>query len=136
MLAEAENVLFIGAGSSGILAQYGARYFSSLGKFSLHINDPFFPVNEYPLRNSIAVVLSVSGETPSTIAQVNTLKKEGSKIISITNNRSCTIAKMSDINIPYYVMEEYREHSNITTQLPVIYLLEALARNTYRLINK
>ncbi|MFX3625169.1 MAG: MurR/RpiR family transcriptional regulator [Ectobacillus sp.] len=135
LIAEAENVVFIGAGSSGILAEYGARYLSSLDKFSLHINDPFFPINAHYLHNSVTIVLSVSGETPNIIDQVNTLKREGSKIISITNNKNCTIAKISDINIPYYVTEEYKGLANITTQIPVIYLLESIARTTYKLMN-
>lgn len=34
LAADAESVIFIGVGSSGILAEYGARYFSCLGKLS------------------------------------------------------------------------------------------------------
>lgn len=33
LAADAESVIFIGVGSSGILAEYGARYFSCLGNF-------------------------------------------------------------------------------------------------------
>ncbi|MFC4402197.1 MurR/RpiR family transcriptional regulator [Gracilibacillus xinjiangensis] len=127
-ISEAENVVFIGMGSSGILAEYGARYFSASGKFSLYIKDPHFPIHKKFQDSSITVVLSVSGDNPFTITQINQLKQEGSKVISITNNRLSTIAKISDINIAYYVTEERYQSANITTQVPVIYILEAIAR--------
>ncbi|PFH81713.1 MurR/RpiR family transcriptional regulator [Bacillus sp. AFS088145] len=130
---KAENVIFIGIGSSGILAEYGSRYFSSLGKFSLYIKDPHFPIHSKLTKNSIAIALSVSGETIFTVNHLNLLKQEGCKIISITNNKLSTIAKISDLNIPYYVTEEYFEEANITTQVPVVYIIESIAREIYRI---
>ncbi|PWU70290.1 MurR/RpiR family transcriptional regulator [Gracilibacillus dipsosauri] len=127
-ISTAGSVIFIGLGSSGILAEYGARYFSSLGKFSLYIKDPHFPIHTKFRDNSVTIVLSVSGENPFTVTQVNQLKQEGSKIISITNNKLSTIAKISDINLSYYVTEEWFQDANITTQVPVVYILESLAR--------
>ncbi|KOO50693.1 MurR/RpiR family transcriptional regulator [Priestia koreensis] len=136
-LHKKDNLLFVGIGSSGILAQYGARYFSSLGRFALYINDPYFPIQSHHLHNSITVALSVSGETSHTIEQARRLKEQGNQLISITNNANCTLAQMSDVNIPYYVTEEHTSIANmpinITTQLPVMYILETLARNVYKL---
>ena len=129
----AENVIFIGIGSSGILAEYGVRYFSSLGKFSLYIKDPHFPIHTKLRNNSVTIALSVSGENNFTVTHLNQLKQEGSKIISITNNKLSTIAKISDINIPYYVTEEFVEEANITTQVPVVYILESMAREIHKL---
>lgn len=42
LIAKAESVIFLGIGSSGIMAEYGSRYVSSLGKSSIYIKDPFF----------------------------------------------------------------------------------------------
>ncbi|MEH7083848.1 MurR/RpiR family transcriptional regulator [Neobacillus drentensis] len=128
MIAESDSVIFIGIGSSGILAEYGARYFSSLGKFSLYIKDPLFPISAKYLQNSTTIALSVSGENRFTVTHINQLKQEGSKIVSITNNQHCTVAKLSDVNVPYYVTEEKYNNSNITTQIPVMYILESIAR--------
>jgi DNA-binding MurR/RpiR family transcriptional regulator len=132
VISKADSVIFIGIGSSGILAEYGARYFSSLGKFSMYIKDPFMPIHAN-LNNSITIALSVSGEGNYTISHIHQLKGKGSKIISITNNRQSTIAKLADVNISYYVAEEFVDHSNITTQIPVIYILEETARLVYEL---
>lgn len=81
LIAKSDNVIFVGIGSSGILAEFGARYFSSMCKFSLYIKDPHFPIETNYLHNSTTIALSVSGETLSTIKHINKLKQEGSKII-------------------------------------------------------
>jgi DNA-binding MurR/RpiR family transcriptional regulator len=132
LIAEADHVIFIGSGSSGIVAEYGSRYFSSLGKFSLYIKDPFLQLHSKHHDKSVTIALSVSGENFFTIEHLNQLKQEGSTLISITNNTRSTIAKISDVNIAYYVTEEIYEKANITTQVPVVYILESLAREVHR----
>ncbi|MFP3124903.1 MurR/RpiR family transcriptional regulator [Ectobacillus funiculus] len=132
LVNQAESVIFIGIGSSGILAEYGARYFSSLGTFSMYIKDPLFPIHSQLRHHSVTIALSVSGENNFTVTHLHQLKQEGSKIISITNNKHSTVAKISDINIPYYVTEEWFENANITTQVPALYILESMAREIYK----
>ncbi|MDK8642924.1 MurR/RpiR family transcriptional regulator [Niallia taxi] len=127
LVLRTEKIIFVGTGSSGILAEYGARYFSSLGKFSSYIKDPFYPINSKELKNSTSIILSVSGETDFTLNLANQLKMEGSNIVSITNNKNCQLAKISDINIAYYVTEVFLGDSNITSQMPVMYILEESA---------
>ncbi|RSL34747.1 MurR/RpiR family transcriptional regulator [Salibacterium salarium] len=132
IVTKADHVIFIGIGSSGILAEYGARYFSSLGKFSVYIKDPHFPIHTNILQNSVTIALSVSGENNYTTTHIHQLKQKGSHIISITNTKHSTISKISDVNIPYYVTEEKLEGSNITTQVPVVYILETMAREVHK----
>ncbi|QGQ44793.1 MurR/RpiR family transcriptional regulator [Metabacillus sediminilitoris] len=129
-ISKANHVYFIGIGSSGTLAEYGARYFSSLGTFSTYLKDWYTPIHAN-LNNSITIALSVSGENQFTISHIHQLKDKNSKILSITNNGQSTIAKISDKNVSYYVSEEFFETSNITTQIPVIFILEELARRVY-----
>ncbi|MCR2822335.1 MurR/RpiR family transcriptional regulator [Lederbergia panacisoli] len=134
IISKKETVIFIGFGSSGTFAEYGARYLSSLGKFSMYIKDWFMPIHA-DLNNSITIALSVSGENSFTISHIQKLKEKGSKILSITNNEQSTIAKLADINISYYVTEEFIGDMNITTQIPVIFILEETARKVYE-VNK
>ena len=47
IIAHASNIFFVGSGMSGIVAKYGARYFSSIGKFRLYIDEPHYPT---PIR--------------------------------------------------------------------------------------
>lgn len=133
IMLNSDSIIFIGIGSSGILAEYGARYFSSLGKLSLYIKDPHYPIHTKFLQNSATIVLSVSGENDYTVRHTHQLREAGSTIISITNNKHCSVAKISDLNLSYYVSAEQFEESNITTQVPVVYILESLARELHRL---
>lgn len=131
MVKAASNIIFLGVGSSGILCKYAARYFSSIGKFAVHIDDPFFPTNFSFYDNCLIIALSVSGETPTTINSINRLKKEGCIIASITNSEDCTISKMSDLNLSYYVQQVKVGESDITTQLPVLYMIERIGKKLY-----
>lgn len=131
LVKNANNIIFLGVGSSGILCKYAARYFSSVGKFSFHIDDPFFPKNFRSHGTSLVIALSVSGETPSIVESITEFKEEGYSIASITNSENCTIAKLSDLNIPYYVQEVKINYSDITTQLPVLYMIERIGKKLY-----
>lgn len=131
LVKAASNIIFIGIGSSGILCKYAARYFSSIGKFSVHIDDPFYPTNFKYYNNCLIIALSVSGETPTTMDNIVRLKKEGCSIVSITNSENCSISKMSDLNLSYYVQQVKIGESDITTQLPVLYMIERIGKKLY-----
>ena len=133
LIKEASNVIFIGAGTSGVLCKYAARYFSSIGKFAIYIDDPYYPRNCKVYEDSVIIVISVSGETDSVIDYVSNLKRERNTIVSITNSENCTISKISDLNISYYVQQEKIGISDITTQIPVLYMIESIGK---RLHNK
>ncbi|CAM3838860.1 MurR/RpiR family transcriptional regulator [Alkalicoccus chagannorensis] len=131
-IREADFVLCAGTGGSGIMAEYGARYFASMGCFAASINDPFYPIHGAYGRKTTAVVLSVSGETSMTLEQTRQLQENGAYIISITNHRSCTLAGIADLPLTYFMDQQFAGHSNVTTQLPVVYLLELLGREASR----
>ena len=128
VVREAKQVIFIGLGTSGILGKYGARFFSNLKKFSQYIEDPYFPIME-GMSEAVVIALSVSGETEQIVQMAGEFKKNGCKIISITNKGASTLSKLSDYNLSYYVTDyDMGNHINITTQIPVIYLIEAIGR--------
>lgn len=136
MICDANQVYFIGTGNSGQLAAYGARYLTSLDKFATSVNDPYIPCMGKNHENTVAVILSVSGETFHCIHQADLLKGEGGKVISITNNKNCTLAKISDINFAYYVQFQKNGDSNVTSQLPVVYLIESISKKVHNIIKK
>lgn len=129
LITKAETVIFAGMGSSGTLARYGARYFSNLGKFSIGLEDPYYPIMKDKLKETVVVVLSVSGETKEVINLINQFKISSCKILSITNQTNTTIARISDWNISYQMdIRKINGGYNATTQVPVLFLMEALAR--------
>ena len=128
VVRDAKQVIFIGLGTSGILGKYGARYFSNLKKFSQYIEDPYFPIME-GMSDAVVIALSVSGETEQVVQMASDFKKNKCKIISITNKGTSTLSNLSDYNLTYYVTDhDMGNHINTTTQIPVIYLIEAIGR--------
>ncbi|MBM6614287.1 MurR/RpiR family transcriptional regulator [Desemzia sp. RIT804] len=134
LIHKANLVIFLGIGTSGILAEYGSRQFVNLGQRTFFVKDPFYPLghSSEDFTGSAAILLSVSGETEQVIEQMEVLKSQGSKIISITNTSGNTLAKHSDVNLAYHLTPEFiKGEVNITSQVPVTYLLETLARKNY-----
>ena len=130
-LKNSRCTIFIGVGSSGMLGKYGARYFSNVGHFSLFIDDPWLPVLQDLAENTVTIALSESGLTSQTIAIASQLQERGSRLISITNNANSVLARMADCNISYHVAEALVNERNVTTQIPVIYIIETLAKKLY-----
>lgn len=131
LINNAENLIFIGGGLSGIVAKYGARYMASMGKFAVYIDDLLFPVNCEYYKNNLVIVLSVSGETPEIINAINIFKKQKCRIASITNSANSTIARMSNFNISYYIPEEKVGLMDVTSHLPPIYIIETVGKRLY-----
>ena len=130
MIARAERVFLVGIGNSGSIAEYGARYLSNLGKFALGVTDPFYPITVTPNTTIAAVILSVSGETKQVLHLARQLKEKNAGLIAITCSDQSSAAKLSDITLPYYssVHRVTTESYDLTSQMPALYLLEALAR--------
>lgn len=128
-IAEAERIIFVGAGTSGTLGKYGARFFSNVGKFSNYIDDPYYPISTDMYKNAIAIILSVSGETPEILKLASQFSLHHCKIISITNSETSSLARMADFNLSYHMPQTLiASEYNITTQVPVIYMLEAIGK--------
>lgn len=129
LVSQSKQVIFIGVGTSGILGKYGARYFSNIGKFSYFIDDPFYPNIGGISEDAVAILLSVSGETEQTINLARFFLQQRCTLVSITNSTNSTLAKMSQYNLSYYMTNQKNQQEyDITTQVPVIFILESIGR--------
>jgi len=129
IILSSERIIFVGAGTSGSLAKYGARFFSNIGKFSNHIDDPYFPVTNDMAKNALAIVLSVSGETEEILRFASQFSLHNCKVLSITSHEHSRLAKLADFNLSWHVPQtRIGGVYDITTQIPVIYILESLGR--------
>lgn len=138
MIARADRLLCIGVCNSGYIAQYAARYFTTFGKFSLAVTDPFYPVKQYSSgANSVALVFSVSGESEQVVDITNLLKQRSCHIISITNTENSTVAQLSDLCLSYYItMRRGLDKVDFTSQAPAVILCESLARRVGARLNE
>lgn len=133
IILASERIIFVGAGTSGSLAKYGARFFSNVGKFSNHIDDPYFPVTSDMAKNALAIVLSVSGETAEILRFASQFSLHHCKVLSITSHDNSSLAKLADFNLSWHIPQtRVAGVYDITTQIPVIYILETLGRKIAR----
>lgn len=129
IVRKSERIIFIGIGSSGALARYGARYFSNIGKFSIGLEDSFYPVTAWFGKDTAIVALSESGESGELIELIKQFQQKECRILSITNASSATLAAMSDWNFSYDIPQQrINGNFNATTQIPVLFVIEAIAR--------
>lgn len=140
LLAKKEIVIFIGEGSSKIIAEYGAVFFSSLFSLALMIPHPLLhPISQMKIERTSkvgVVALSVSGETDKIVNNLIYLSEIGIDTVSITNSGNCTAAKVATLNLPYYISQQKNQTADITSQLPALFLLEVLGKNIAQLMNQ
>lgn len=137
VLEAAKTLIFIGMGNSGTMAEYASRYFSSIGKFSMNVSNPMFQVGTDNPQETVFVFLSIEGELESSIENISRLKAAKSTVVSITNSKKSTLARLSDYNLSCYVQREENKNTNfqakidVTTQVPVMILIETLAKEVH-----
>lgn len=80
-------------------------------------------------RNALAIVLSVSGETEEILRFASQFSLHNCKVLSITSHEHSRLAKLADFNLSWHVPQtRIAGVYDITTQIPVIYILESLGR--------
>lgn len=129
MLRNSDMIIFIGMGSSGTLAKYGARYFSNLGHFAVGLEEALYPIEFFQWKNTAVLAISESGETSRLMEAIHQFKQKNCKILSITNSSLSTLAKLSDWNFSYHLKpQRINGGYNGTTQVPALFVMEALAK--------
>lgn len=109
LLKTTKKVRIIGCGS----AYHAGMLLSSLIKRKLEINAESLIASEFRYenfiseKNTINIVISQSGETADTIAATKIIKNHHQYIITLTNNKNSTIAKMGDMNLDLNCGIEY-----------------------------
>ncbi|NFL03627.1 MurR/RpiR family transcriptional regulator [Clostridium botulinum] len=138
LIVNSKQIIFLGIGTSGILAKYASHCFMNAGRFSQYIDYPYFEVPDGFFDGTVIIVFSVSGETVDVINQLHQFRKFNCAVITITNAEYSTIAKISDMVINYNLPMNIKGKSkiNFTSQIPVIYIIEELVYNISQFLNK
>lgn len=88
-----------GIGKPGHVAGYAASLLSSTGTptYELHGTEAVHGSAGQVLSGDVVIAISNSGETSELKATVETLKKNGAKIIAVTGNPESWLAKSADV---------------------------------------
>ena len=131
IFANADLVVLYGDGGSGMLARYGAYLLNGTGKAAFPAENGYGTACPWGSHKTALLILSSRGDSEETISIMDSYKKAGASLVSITNAGHCTAAQISDINFACYMPEACRasrdSQPESASQLPVVYLLERLA---------
>lgn len=116
-LAARGKVVVLGVGKSGIIARKIASTLSSTGTPSVYLHPVESLHGDMGLiaREDIILALSYSGETEETTKLLPLLKKEGLKIISLTNNPNSRLARCSDVVLRLNIRREACPYNIVPT---------------------
>ena len=135
LMRYADKIIFIGEGSSGIMAKYGARYLTTLGKVAHYTDVPYVPIPVEDHSKSVVIGLSISGETITMIDRITGYKDLGAKVVTITNGKDNPFCKLADHALHYDIPQsefivvgpkKVAFRISTTSQVPVVYLIETL----------
>ncbi len=131
LLSDKHFILFVGAGSSNIISEYGTLYFSYLFNMSFRVEDlSNYPIDYYPrelAKNICMIVCSVSGDTEEVVQYVKNYHTGNTPMITITANNKSILAELADVAITYTMPITMSGQSNLTSQVPAVYIIETLA---------
>jgi len=102
------RVIVTGMGKSGIICRKIAATLSSTGTpaFFLHPAEAIHGDLGVIQADDVVVALSNSGETEEIVRLLETIKRLGARLITITGNCESTLAQASDVALDCHVSEE------------------------------
>lgn len=77
-------------------------------------------------ESDVLVVISVSGETPETVAVVKAAKKRNIHVVSITGNHANTIAELSDVALACSDVDIHTRRFNLINRCSLLYLVDII----------
>lgn len=134
LLANADPIVFVGEGSSGTIADYGARLFANRGLFAIGLTDAFYPVSTFAKETMAVIAVSESGQTPKLLELMEGFAARGATLLALTNTPGSTLAGLCDWSFAAGLSSERVNGGyNATSQLPAVFVIESLARRLVRL---
>lgn len=129
LITKARHIYIFGVGSSGITSMNLEKMFLRVGVHAVAVVDPHFQAHSASLLDSQDVVIgfSLSGRTKDTYDSLAIAKKNGAKIISVTNFLSSPIAGLGDV-VLQTAIEEFFEGGSLAGKMSQLYLCETLVR--------
>lgn len=127
MLADANKIFFVACGTASHAGHVGKYAVENLARVSVEVDiaSEFRYRNPILSKDTLVIVISQSGETADTIAAMREAKKQGVKVLAITNVKGSSISREADAVIYTQAGMEISVASTkaYITQLLVVYLL-------------
>ena len=108
LLESTGKIVVVGIGKSGFIAKKIAATLCSVGNPAVFLHPAEAMHGDLGIvgKEDVVIILSYSGETPEILKLIPALKRNGNKIISITNSLYSTLSKNSDSVLPMRLERE------------------------------
>lgn len=128
LLIEAKKIYFIGMGYSGIIAQDSNYKFMRIGMncVSFDSSHTMFMVASIMEKGDLVFAVSHSGETDEIIRTVEVAKRNGARIISMTEDKKSPLKELSDVHLAYVSGETVMETGSISSKMAQFFLLDLI----------
>ncbi len=128
MIIDASDLLFIGTGSSGVVAQDAQDKFPLFGKFCqapLDYHVQFMAAN-MSSPTTVTVAISNTGRTRPVIEVASVAKAAGGKVISVTGGDS-PLSRLADVDIRSSTLEDTESYEPIVSRIAALVVIDILA---------
>lgn len=128
IIANAKRLTVVGVGASGISAEAIAMRFIRDGKPCQCIADPHFQAMfaSYANEDDVILAFSISGRSKDTYETVQMAKKNGTKVISITNYANSPLGKLSDVVLLSCKRDNPLTSGNLVAQINQMFIGDLL----------
>lgn len=128
LIKRSDTIFLFGIGFSGLSAIGAQIRLNSMGHKAFASSDNYTQVLSATVagENDLAIGLSISGETKQTIENLKLAKKNGARIVCLTNNRKSPITYISDIALITAGKALGEEGSTLITEMSQLFVLEQI----------
>lgn len=127
LLRECNGAYFIACGTAHKAAMVAEYFFADVSRRKVNIvaASEMSHFRQFINDRTALIAVSQSGETADVLEELEYAKKEGAKILSLTNVESSTMARMSDVHLPINAGPEKAVASTkaATSQMALLLLL-------------
>ncbi len=96
IIFKAKKIFIVGAGRSGLVGKFFAVRLMHMGKSVFIVGETCTPRID---ENSVLIVISSSGKTPSIVNICNIANESNAKVVLFTSNEKSCLVEMSDLMI-------------------------------------
>ncbi len=125
-LKRAQNIVLVGCGTAYHAGLMGERMIEKIARIpaKCYVASEFRYMDAVIPKNTLAILVSQSGETADTLGAMEVLKKRGVATIALTNVEYSTLAKNCDYLFPLYAGTEKAVASTkaYSAQVAILYL--------------
>lgn len=128
LMLKKEKIHFFGKGLTSTVLEYASKQLLTCNKANFNYQDTHiaYLACESMNENDILIVCSLSGNTHQVVRAAQIAKSRNAKVITITKNVNNELSKIGDINISICSDNNPKSISDISSRVPMLFVLNII----------